>query len=107
MTTNADGDYLFDNLPPSDGNGYSITETQPTGFTDGLENANGTIVPGSRNTDVIADIVVGSDATQIKTGSLSRSDRVAKYNRLMRIEEQLGDAAVYAGAGGFNQFSGG
>jgi enolase len=54
---------------------------------------------------VIADIVVGSDATQIKTGSLSRSDRVAKYNRLMRIEEQLGDAATYAGAAGFNQFS--
>ncbi len=52
---------------------------------------------------VIADIVVGSDATQIKTGSLSRSDRVAKYNRLMRIEEQLGDAASYPGAAAFNQ----
>jgi len=52
---------------------------------------------------VIADIVVGSDATQIKTGSLSRSDRVAKYNRLMRIEEQLGDAARYAGPAGFRQ----
>jgi len=52
---------------------------------------------------VIADIVVGSAATQIKTGSLSRSDRVAKYNRLMRIEEQLGDAASYAGPSGFNQ----
>jgi enolase len=54
---------------------------------------------------VIADIVVGSSATQIKTGSLSRSDRVAKYNRLMRIEEQLGDAASYAGRGAFKQFS--
>jgi len=54
---------------------------------------------------VIADIVVGSRATQIKTGSLSRSDRVAKYNRLMRIEEQLGDDASYAGRGGFNQFA--
>jgi len=52
---------------------------------------------------VIADIAVGSSATQIKTGSLSRSDRVAKYNRLMRIEEQLGDTASYAGRGGFNQ----
>jgi enolase len=52
---------------------------------------------------VIADIVVGSDATQIKTGSLSRSDRVAKYNRLMRIEEQLGDTASYPGAAAFNQ----
>jgi len=56
---------------------------------------------------VIADIAVGSSATQIKTGSLSRSDRVAKYNRLMRIEEQLGDAASYAGPGAFNQFDAG
>ncbi|MEA2079914.1 MAG: phosphopyruvate hydratase [Pseudomonadota bacterium] len=52
---------------------------------------------------VIADIVVGTDATQIKTGSLSRSDRVAKYNRLMRIEEQLGDAGNYPGTAAFNQ----
>ena len=52
---------------------------------------------------VIADIVVGSTATQIKTGSLSRSDRVAKYNRLMRIEEQLGDAGRYPGTAAFNQ----
>ena len=52
---------------------------------------------------VIADIVVGSDATQIKTGSLSRSDRVAKYNRLMRIEEQLGDQARYPGLAAFHQ----
>ena len=52
---------------------------------------------------VIADIVVGSAATQIKTGSLSRSDRVAKYNRLMRIEEQLGDAGRYPGTAAFNQ----
>jgi len=50
---------------------------------------------------VIADIAVGSSATQIKTGSLSRSDRVAKYNRLIRIEEQLGDRAGYAGRNGF------
>ena len=55
---------------------------------------------------VIADIVVGSSASQIKTGSLSRSDRVAKYNRLMRIEEQLGSDASYAGRAGFKQFSG-
>ena len=54
---------------------------------------------------IIADIAVGSSATQIKTGSLSRSDRVAKYNRLMRIEEQLGSDARYAGRGGFNQFT--
>ena len=51
----------------------------------------------------IADIAVATSATQIKTGSLSRSDRVAKYNRLMRIEEQLGDQARYAGLAGFHQ----
>jgi len=50
----------------------------------------------------IADLAVASSATQIKTGSLSRSDRVAKYNQLIRIEEQLGDAAVYAGRSAFN-----
>jgi enolase len=43
----------------------------------------------------IADIAVGTNAGQIKTGSLSRSDRIAKYNQLLRIEEELGDNAVY------------
>jgi enolase len=43
----------------------------------------------------IADIAVGTNAGQIKTGSVSRSDRVAKYNQLLRIEEELGDKAVY------------
>ena len=43
----------------------------------------------------IADIAVGTNAGQIKTGSLSRSDRIAKYNQLLRIEEELGDKAVY------------
>ncbi len=50
----------------------------------------------------IADLAVASSATQIKTGSLSRSDRVAKYNQLIRIEEQLGDACVYSGRSAFN-----
>jgi enolase len=54
----------------------------------------------------IADIAVATPATQIKTGSLSRSDRVAKYNQLMRIESELGDAAGYAGASAFKQLSG-
>lgn len=49
----------------------------------------------------IADIAVATTATQIKTGSLSRSDRVAKYNQLMRIEDELGSAASYAGAEAF------
>ncbi|MED5421357.1 MAG: phosphopyruvate hydratase, partial [Pseudomonadota bacterium] len=45
---------------------------------------------------------VGTQATQIKTGSLSRSDRIAKYNQLLRIEEELGDEATYAGRGAFS-----
>ena len=45
----------------------------------------------------IADIAVGTNAGQIKTGSLSRSDRVAKYNQLLRIEEELGEVAIYPG----------
>ena len=49
----------------------------------------------------IADIAVATAATQIKTGSMSRSDRVAKYNQLLRIEEALGSAATYAGRGAF------
>jgi len=53
---------------------------------------------------IIADIAVGTRATQIKSGSLSRSDRVAKYNRLMRIEDELGDEARYGGKGIFSSF---
>ena len=49
----------------------------------------------------IADIAVATAATQIKTGSMSRSDRIAKYNQLLRIEAALGDRAVYAGRGAF------
>jgi enolase len=52
---------------------------------------------GETEDTTIADLAVGSGAGQIKTGSLCRSDRVAKYNRLLRIEEELGAAARYAG----------
>jgi enolase len=55
----------------------------------------------------IADIAVATTATQIKTGSLSRSDRVAKYNQLMRIEDELGDRARYAGVAAFRHLAGG
>jgi enolase len=54
----------------------------------------------------IADIAVATSATQIKTGSLSRSDRVAKYNQLMRIEEELGSQASYAGRAAFRSLAG-
>lgn len=56
---------------------------------------------GETEDTTIADLAVASSAGQIKTGSLSRSDRVAKYNQLMRIEDQLGAEAVYAGRGAF------
>ncbi|MEO1244476.1 MAG: phosphopyruvate hydratase [Pseudomonadota bacterium] len=52
---------------------------------------------GETSDATIADIAVGTSATQIKTGSLSRSDRIAKYNQLLRIEEELGASASYAG----------
>jgi len=57
---------------------------------------------GETSDSTIADIAVGTRATQIKTGSLSRSDRIAKYNQLLRIEEELGGAAVYAAREAFS-----
>ncbi|MDX1500324.1 MAG: phosphopyruvate hydratase [Woeseiaceae bacterium] len=57
---------------------------------------------GETSDSTIADIAVGTRATQIKTGSLSRSDRIAKYNQLLRIEEELGTAAKYAGQKAFS-----
>jgi enolase len=52
---------------------------------------------GETEDTTIADIAVATNAGQIKTGSLSRTDRVAKYNQLLRIAEELGDNAVYGG----------
>ena len=60
---------------------------------------------GETEDTTIADIAVATTATQIKTGSLCRSDRVAKYNQLLRIEEQLGSAARYAGRDAFVSLS--
>ncbi len=54
----------------------------------------------------IADLAVATNCGQIKTGAPARSERVAKYNQLLRIEEELDDAALYAGAGAFPRFSG-
>ena len=54
---------------------------------------------GETEDSTIADLAVATNCGQIKTGSLSRSDRLAKYNQLLRIEEQLGDQAVYAARG--------
>ena len=58
---------------------------------------------GETEDSMIADIAVGTNAGQIKTGSLSRSERIAKYNQLLRIEEDLGEVARYAGRGAFRR----
>ncbi|MGH8616605.1 MAG: phosphopyruvate hydratase [Burkholderiales bacterium] len=60
---------------------------------------------GETEDTTIADIAVATNAGQIKTGSLSRSDRLAKYNQLLRIEEDLGEDAPYAGRGAFYQLT--
>jgi len=60
---------------------------------------------GETEDTFIADLAVGTNALQIKTGSLSRSDRLAKYNQLLRIEEDLGDSASYAGRDAFYQLN--
>jgi enolase len=58
---------------------------------------------GETEDTFIADLAVATRAGQIKTGSASRTDRVAKYNQLVRIEEELGDAAKFAGRKAFHQ----
>jgi len=76
----------------------TLTETLAT-IDLAKTNGYGTIIShrsGETEDTSIADIAVGTNAGQIKTGSISRSDRVAKYNQLVRIEEELGDKAVYA-----------
>jgi enolase len=60
---------------------------------------------GETEDTTIADLAVAVNAGQIKTGAPARSDRVAKYNQLLRIEEELGDAAVYAGRSAFPRFT--
>ena len=59
---------------------------------------------GETEDTTIADLAVATNAGQIKAGAPARSERVAKYNQLLRIEEQLGDAARYAGRGAFPRF---
>ncbi|GAA4267700.1 phosphopyruvate hydratase [Frondihabitans peucedani] len=60
---------------------------------------------GETEDTTIADLAVATDGGQIKTGAPARSERVAKYNQLLRIEEELGDAAVYAGRSAFPRFT--
>ena len=87
----------------------TLTETLET---IGLARSNGYGVvishrSGETEDTTIADLAVATNAGQIKTGSLSRTDRVAKYNRLLRIEEELGPRAEYPGWSAFPRFSAG
>jgi enolase len=61
---------------------------------------------GETEDTTIADLAVATNCGQIKTGAPARSERVAKYNQLLRIEEELDEAAMYAGAGAFPRFKG-
>jgi len=86
----------------------SLTETLDTmalatrsGYTNVVSHRS-----GETEDSTIADLAVATNCGQIKTGSLSRSDRTAKYNQLLRIEAELGDAARYAGAGAFPRYQG-
>ncbi len=78
----------------------AIAMAQRAGYTAVVSHRSGETEDSS-----IADVVVATNAGQIKTGSASRSDRLAKYNQLLRIEEQLGAQASYAGRGAFYQLS--
>jgi enolase len=81
----------------------SLSETLDT-ITLGAEHGYASIIShrsGETEDTTIADLAVATNAGQIKTGAPSRSDRVAKYNRLLRIEEDLGAAAVYPGLRAF------
>ena len=85
-------------------NPYTLTETLDT-VELAKDNKYSAIIShrsGETEDATIADIAVGTNAGQIKTGSLSRSDRMAKYNRLLRIEEELGESARYGN--GFGLF---
>ena len=75
----------------------AITMADEAGYTAVISHRS-----GETSDSTIADIAVGTQATQIKTGSLSRSDRIAKYNQLLRIEEELGAAATYSGREAFS-----
>jgi enolase len=75
----------------------AITMAEAAGFSAVISHRS-----GETSDSTIADIAVGTTATQIKTGSLSRSDRIAKYNQLLRIEEELGAEARYAAREAFS-----
>lgn len=77
----------------------AVSLAQRSGYTAMLSHRS-----GETEDTTIADLVVATNSGQIKTGAPARSERVAKYNQLLRIEEELGDAAVFAGASAFPRF---
>ncbi len=79
----------------------AVSLAQRSGYTAVLSHRS-----GETEDTTIADLAVATDAGQIKTGAPARSERVAKYNQLLRIEEELGEAAVYAGRSAFPRFRG-
>ncbi|WP_207453717.1 phosphopyruvate hydratase [Herbiconiux sp. SYSU D00978] len=79
----------------------AVSLAQRSGYTAILSHRS-----GETEDTTIADLAVATNAGQIKTGAPARSERVAKYNQLLRIEEELGDAAVYAGRSAFPRFQG-
>ena len=78
----------------------AVSLAQRSGYTAVLSHRS-----GETEDTTIADLAVATNAGQIKTGAPARSERVAKYNQLLRIEEELGDAAVYAGRSAFPRFT--
>ena len=91
-----------------DRRGWTLTETfdavrmaREAGYTAVMSHRS-----GETEDTTIADLAVATGCGQIKTGAPSRSDRVAKYNQLLRIEEELDDAARYAGRGAFPRYAG-
>ena len=78
-------------------NGSNLSLRTVDGWTRTITVAAETELTKGGDSITIADLAVATNCGQIKTGSLSRSDRLAKYNQLLRIEEQLGTAAIYPG----------
>jgi enolase len=78
----------------------AVTLAQRSGYTAVMSHRS-----GETEDTTIADLAVATDCGQIKTGAPARSERVAKYNQLLRIEEELGEAAVYAGRTAFPRYT--